>query len=159
MEHYSCIVDMLARAGHLNGGIEVIKRMSEEGLEASVAAWGALLGASRRFGDHEIGRNIASHVLELEPSSSAGFVLSSNMYAEAGLRDEAAKFRLWMREKGVRIVSGSSLVHVGQHAMRFVSWDESDSRTEEIYSMTKLLHSFMQRHDENDLFHDMVSHF
>ncbi|PKU73914.1 pentatricopeptide repeat-containing protein At2g17210 [Dendrobium catenatum] len=136
MEHYSCIVDMLARAGDVVGGFEVIKRMSEEGVEAAPAAWGALLSACRRFGDREIGENVASHVLELEPLRSAGYVLSSSMYAMAGLQDETARLRLLMKEKGVRVVSGYSLVH----AKRFLSWDESHLMTEEIYSMVDLLH-------------------
>ncbi|KAL0928143.1 hypothetical protein M5K25_000010 [Dendrobium thyrsiflorum] len=144
MEHYSCIVDMLARAGDVVGGFEVIKRMSEEGVEAAPAAWGALLSACRRFGHREIGENVASHVLELEPSSSAGYVLCSSLYAKAGLQDETARLRLLMKEKGVRVVSGYSLVH----AERFVSWDESHLMTEEIYSMVDLLHDCIKWYDQ-----------
>ncbi|PKA47811.1 Pentatricopeptide repeat-containing protein [Apostasia shenzhenica] len=72
MEHYSCIVDMLARAGNLKGGLEVINRMVEEGVVASSAALGALLSACRKFDDLDLGRSMGLRVLELEPERSAG---------------------------------------------------------------------------------------
>ncbi|KAG0459259.1 hypothetical protein HPP92_022387 [Vanilla planifolia] len=149
IEHYSCIVDMLARAGNLSGGLEMIRKMYEDGTQAGPAAWGALLSACRRFGDCELGENVAARILELEPLSSAGYVLSSSMYAKIGLRDETARFRWLMKERGVRVVSGYSLVNVGQHACRFVAWDESHPSSGDIYSMLDLLHVCLRLHVEN----------
>uniref|UniRef100_A0A0D9VN50 Protein DETOXIFICATION n=1 Tax=Leersia perrieri TaxID=77586 RepID=A0A0D9VN50_9ORYZ len=45
VEHLSCVVDMLARAGDLDGAAEIARRSS------SPAAWSALLSACRRRGD------------------------------------------------------------------------------------------------------------
>ncbi|XP_020575049.1 pentatricopeptide repeat-containing protein At2g17210-like [Phalaenopsis equestris] len=157
MEHYSCIVDMLARAGDLEGGFKVIERLSKGGVEAGPAAWGALLSACERFGHCDIGRNVAARVLELEPLRSAGYALSSSLFAKAGLREEKARLRLLMKERGVRAVSGYSLVNVGQDAKRFVAWDESHLMTEEIYAMIDLLHFCMQWCDEIYLFHELIS--
>ncbi|KAJ0963840.1 hypothetical protein J5N97_028962 [Dioscorea zingiberensis] len=143
VEHYSCIVDMLGRAGDLQNAVKVIRSMPE-GLEAGAAAWGALLSACKRHGDCELGREAASRVMEMEPMSPAGYLLTSNMYAGTGLRGDMAKMRALMRERGVRDGNGYSLLHVGQKAHRFVAWDACHPQCREIYCMVELLHGWMK---------------
>lgn len=143
VEHYSCIVDMLGRAGDLQNAAKLIRSMPQ-GLEAGAAAWGALLSACKRHGDCELGREAASHVMELEPMSPAGYLLSSNMYARTGLRSDVVKMRALMRERGVRDGNGYSLVHVGQKAHRFVAWDACHSQCKEVYCMVEFLHGLMK---------------
>ena len=41
LEHYSCMVDMLGRAGQLDSAIDLIKKVLE-GFEAGASIWGAL---------------------------------------------------------------------------------------------------------------------
>uniref|UniRef100_A0A0E0GFE8 Protein DETOXIFICATION n=1 Tax=Oryza nivara TaxID=4536 RepID=A0A0E0GFE8_ORYNI len=110
VEHVSCVVDMLARAGDLDGAAEIVRRSSGGG---SPAAWSALLSACRRRGDGgggEVGRSAAARVLELEPGKSAGYLMSMGMGLGKGW---AAGMRWAMREKGVKVESGHSVV---QHA-------------------------------------------
>lgn len=149
LEHYSCVVDMLGRAGDLEGASEVIRSIPE-GLEAGPAAWGALLSACRRHGNYELGRWAASRVLELEPFNSAGYLLTSSMYAKGGSIDGSARIRSLMKEKGVRILSGYSMLHVGQKAHKFVSWDGSHPQSKEIYSMVELLHCHLKWTEKHD---------
>ncbi|KAG1361073.1 pentatricopeptide repeat-containing protein [Cocos nucifera] len=149
LEHYSCVVDMLGRAGDLEGALEVIKSIPD-GLEAGPAAWGALLSACRSHGNYELGRWAASRVLELEPFNSAGYLLTSSMYAKGGSITRSAKIRSLMKEKGVRIMGGYSMLHVGQKAHKFVSWDGSHPQSKEIYSMVDLLHSHLKWTEKHD---------
>ncbi|THU60203.1 hypothetical protein C4D60_Mb07t10170 [Musa balbisiana] len=148
-EHYSCVVDMLGRAGDVEGALEVIRKMPKE-LEAGPAAWGALLSACRSYGNCEVGKDAASRILELEPTNSAGYLLTSSMYAKGGSIHDMARARLLMKKKGVRVISGYSLVHVDQKAHKFVSWDGSHSRSEDIYFMVKLLHNCMYLAGKDD---------
>ncbi|XP_077246846.1 pentatricopeptide repeat-containing protein At2g17210-like [Tasmannia lanceolata] len=146
-KHYSCAVDMLGRAGELEEAIEVIRKMPE-GVEASASVWGALLSACRNFGNSELGRGAVSRVLELEPSSSAGYLLASSMYASGGLWGDAARMRWLVKEKGVRVLAGYSLVHVDQRAFKFLAGDKSHPQSKEIYAMVEHLHSFLKREEE-----------
>nr|CAD1830629.1 unnamed protein product [Ananas comosus var. bracteatus] len=139
LEHYSCIIDMLARAGEIKRAMEITENLPE-GVKAGPAAWGALLSACRSYGKCELGRGAASRVLELEPSNSAGYLLALSMLAKGGFVDDSARMRYLMKEKGVKVMSGYSLVHVGGNAHKFVSWDGSHPQSGEIYSMVKLLH-------------------
>jgi pentatricopeptide repeat protein len=81
LEHYSCIVDLLGRAGHLDDAEDLIKMMP---CEPSGSVWKALLGACRIHGNVEMGECIAKKVLELDPGNSAGYVPLANIYAAAG---------------------------------------------------------------------------
>uniref|UniRef100_A0A0D9Z0N6 Protein DETOXIFICATION n=1 Tax=Oryza glumipatula TaxID=40148 RepID=A0A0D9Z0N6_9ORYZ len=112
VEHVSCVVDMLARAGDLDGAAEIVRRSGGSG---SPVAWSALLSACRRRGDGggEVGRSAAARVLELEPGKSAGYLMSMSMGMGLGEEGWAAGMRWAMREKGVKVESGHSVV---QHA-------------------------------------------
>lgn len=147
-EHYSCMVDMLGRAGDLEGALDVIKKMPK-GVEAGPSAWGALLSACRSHGNLELGQHAASRVIELEPESSTGYLVSSSMFAKGGLAGNMAKMRGLMRERRLKIVSGYSLVHVEQKAHKFVVWDESHPRSEEIYPIVQYLHDCMKQASKN----------
>ncbi|KAF8393162.1 hypothetical protein HHK36_021403 [Tetracentron sinense] len=54
IEHYSCMVDLLARAGHINEAWEFIEKMPEK---PDAVVLGALLGACRNLRNVEIGEN------------------------------------------------------------------------------------------------------
>ncbi|XP_010266181.1 PREDICTED: pentatricopeptide repeat-containing protein At2g17210 [Nelumbo nucifera] len=144
LEHYSCIVDMLGRAGKLDCAADLIKRMPEGGVKAGASAWGALLSACRNHGNSELGEGAASRVLELEPSNSAGYLLASSMYAAGGIWDEVARMRCLMKERGLKVVAGYSLVHVEDRTCRFVARDVSHPQAEEIHATVLQLHKCMK---------------
>ncbi|XP_006649214.1 pentatricopeptide repeat-containing protein At2g17210-like [Oryza brachyantha] len=139
VEHLSCVVDMLARAGNLDGAAEIVR---SAGSGSSAAAWSSLLSACRRRGDGggEVGRGAAARVLEMEPGNSAGYLLSMGLG-----KGWAAGMRSAMREKGVKVESGHSVVHAGGESQRFVWWDGAHPRRGEVYAMLHLLHRHMKQ--------------
>ncbi|KAJ7298365.1 hypothetical protein O6H91_Y001800 [Diphasiastrum complanatum] len=84
MGHYSCMVDLLGRLGHLDEAQAIIQRMSSQP-EASI--WMALLGACRIHGDVLMGEYAAKQVLALDPENVSGYLLLSNIYAAVGKWD------------------------------------------------------------------------
>ncbi|KAJ7567538.1 hypothetical protein O6H91_02G151800 [Diphasiastrum complanatum] len=78
LDHYSCIVDLLGRFGHLNEARDIIMNMPTE---PGVSVWRALLGACRIHGNLEMGEDAANHVLGLDPKNESAYVLLSNIYA------------------------------------------------------------------------------
>ncbi|CAL5409936.1 unnamed protein product [Camellia sinensis] len=144
LEHYSCVVDLLARAGKLDTAMELIKKMPNNGLKPGASAWGALLSACRTHGNSELGSGALSHILELEPSNSAGYLLASSMYAAGGLWVDAARMRWMVRGRGVRMVTGYSLVHVNDKACKFVAGDKHHSFSGEVYLVSEQLHLCMK---------------
>ncbi len=84
VEHYSCMVDLLGRAGHLQKAEDIIKVMS---CEQSIVVWKALVGACRMHGDVELGERISELVLKADPGNAASYVMLSNIFAAAGKWD------------------------------------------------------------------------
>lgn len=142
LEHYSCVIDMLARAGKLDIAVGLINNIPD-GLKVGASAWGALLSACRRYGNSELGAGALSRVLELEPMKSAGYLLGSSMYAAEGLWNNTRRMRRLVKDRGVRVPAGYSLVHVGSKACRFVAGDCSNPGAEEMSIMIEQLHSCM----------------
>lgn len=87
-EHYTCIMDILGRAGHLDDAEAMVKKMP---FEPCAATWVSLLSACRIHGNVEMGERALKQILELDPGITAGYVLLSNIYAAAGHRDDRAE--------------------------------------------------------------------
>ena len=123
--HYSCLVDLLGRAGHLNEAENVIKSMS---LEANVDVWGALLGACRLHGNVVLAERASDSILRIEPQNAAVYVLLLQVYAAAGMWDSVAKVGNLMNERGVKKQQGCSWIEVDKKVHSFVVKDRSHPR-------------------------------
>lgn len=78
MEHYGCVVDLLGRAGLLREASEFISRMPFE-LDASVL--GALLGSCKVYGAIDLGNEVGSRLLELQPQHCGQYMALSSIHA------------------------------------------------------------------------------
>ncbi|XP_050227329.1 pentatricopeptide repeat-containing protein At4g32430, mitochondrial-like [Mercurialis annua] len=145
-EHYSCMVDMLGRAGRLKEAEELMGRIPG-GPGLSVLQ--SLLGACRIHGNVEMGERVADALISMEPAESGSYVLLSNLYADKGQWKEVAKLRKGMREKGVKKEVGYSWVDVcdidaALSLYAFSSGDKSHPQSQEICSMADYLGSEMK---------------
>nr|DAD23333.1 TPA_asm: hypothetical protein HUJ06_024796 [Nelumbo nucifera] len=104
-DHYTCMVDILGRAGHLEEAHNLIKSMP---IERHGGVWGALLGACRIHKNPDLAEIVASHLFELEPDAIGNYVLLSNINASAGRWDDVSRVRKLMRMRGLRKNPGCS---------------------------------------------------
>ncbi|KAG8662394.1 pentatricopeptide repeat-containing protein At4g21300 [Manihot esculenta] len=111
-EHFSCLVDLLSRGGQLEEAYNLIKFLP---LGQRAQALGALLAACRVHRNAEIGLMIGKDLLDLEPENASAYILVSNLYAECGKWDDAAKIRSTTKEKGLRRTHGYSLIETNKH--------------------------------------------
>lgn len=130
LKHYSCMVDLLGRAGFLEEAEELIKSMP---MEADVAVWGSLFFSCRVHGNIEMGERAARKLLELDPHDSGIYVLLANMYREAKMWEEARKVRKMMEERGVEKTPGCSSIEVNGSVFEFIVRDESHPQSEQIF--------------------------
>ncbi|PIN19203.1 hypothetical protein CDL12_08119 [Handroanthus impetiginosus] len=92
-EHYSCLVDLLARAGRLEEAYDLVCNMPT-GVDASVL--GAILGACSTYGNLILGQRVARHLFNLQPANPANYVVLSGIYAATGLWNGARETRTLM---------------------------------------------------------------
>ena len=130
LKHYSCMVDLLGRAGHLEEAEELVKNMP---MAADAAVLGALFFACRVYGNVQIGERTAFKLLEIDPQDSGNYVLLASMYSEATMWKEARSARKLMNDKGVEKTPGCSLVEINGIVHEFVVRDVSHPQSEWIY--------------------------
>ncbi|KAI3442445.1 uncharacterized protein J3R85_001202 [Psidium guajava] len=111
VEHFASLVDIVGRHGQLSEAFDIIKDMP---MKPDKAVWGALLGACRVHNNVELARVAAEALMQLDPESSAPYILLYNMYADAGCWDDANKVRMIMESNAIKKHKGYSRVESPQ---------------------------------------------
>lgn len=141
LKHYTCMVDLLSRAGKLNEAYQLIKNMP---MEADSVTWSALLGGCFIHKEVALGEIAAEKLIELEPSNTGNYVMLANLYASAGRWHDLAKIRELMNEKGMQKSPGCSWIEDRDGVHVFLASDKSHQRVEEIYFMLDNLTKFIR---------------
>ncbi|KAL5703510.1 hypothetical protein ACHQM5_022048 [Ranunculus cassubicifolius] len=143
IEHYSCMVDLLGRAGELDKVEDFIRKMP---LAPNVLLWRTVVVACSRANgcDTNLGRQAAEKLLELEPQNAVNYVLLSNMYASGGKWANVAKARAGLKEASVKKEAGCSWVTMKDGVHVFVAGDKSHPNSEEIYAKLRELNRKMR---------------
>ncbi|KAI3471547.1 hypothetical protein Pfo_028197 [Paulownia fortunei] len=135
-EHFSCVVDMLARAGRIHDAEAFINQMV---FEPDIVMWKTLLAACKNRSNVEVGKRVAENILKIDPSNSAAHVLLCGIYAFSGGWKDVATLRTSMREKGVKKVPGQSWIEVKNRIHVFSAEDGLHPERDKIFSMLEEL--------------------
>mgnify|MGYP002775434358 CR=1 FL=1 len=81
-EHYSCLLDILGRAGQLDKAVTVINKMP---FHPTLMVWHVVFGACKKWGNLELARDVFEFVMQLDGKDAASFVSMSNIYACADM--------------------------------------------------------------------------
>lgn len=122
VKHYNCMVDLLGRAGMLKEAEEFMDNMP---MKPDVATWGALLGACKKHGNHEMGERVGRKLTELKPDNHGFLVLLSNIYASNGNWDNVFQIRGMIRQHGLVKTPGCSMIEVNGIVHEFLAGDRT----------------------------------
>lgn len=142
IEHYSCMVDLLARAGRLYEAWDFIEKMPEKPDEVAL---GALLGACHKRRNVDVSQRVMQLLLELEPLNSGNYVISSKIFANLKRWDDSARMRVLMRQRGVMKTPGCSWIEVETQLHEFHAGDGLQHNCREIYEVMDLLYEDLKR--------------
>ncbi|KAL4183017.1 hypothetical protein AMTRI_Chr11g96040 [Amborella trichopoda] len=131
IQHYGCIVDLLARAGMMKEALRVIEGMP---MNPDSMMWKVILSACRKHGEANYGESATEKLMELEPNDASIYVLLSNIYAMAGRWEDVARTRMLMRERGLRKTPGCSSIVIGGVLHEFLAGGDSHPQYKEIVS-------------------------
>ncbi|KAI3966718.1 hypothetical protein MKW92_047128 [Papaver armeniacum] len=98
VEHCTCLVDLLGRAGYLH---EAENFLRSSPFSSDSGLWRSLLAACGVQKNIEVGVRAAKECLRLDPQDSTACVILSNIYASKQLWDEVTRIRDLMRKMGV----------------------------------------------------------
>ncbi|XP_072967122.1 pentatricopeptide repeat-containing protein At1g06143 [Typha angustifolia] len=130
VEHYGCMVDLLARAGLLKEALCLIQCMK---IEPNCVIWAALLSGCKTCGNLEIAEVAMRELLVLDPSNTAHYMLLVNMYAETRRWAEVEEVRRAMKGRGVeKRGPGCSWVEIDRVVHEFAACDFSHPSSDDI---------------------------
>ncbi|KAI5659707.1 hypothetical protein M9H77_28500 [Catharanthus roseus] len=142
-DHYGCLVDLLSRAGDLNGAQEVIASMPPP-VHASI--WSSLVNGCRIHQRMDVVESITENLVNICTDDTGYYTLLSNLYAEEGEWVKFITLRTNMKRRGLQKVQGCSMIEVDRRVHRFGAYDESSSQKQDIYCLLDNFHSWVQSH-------------
>ncbi|KAK2649851.1 hypothetical protein Ddye_017340 [Dipteronia dyeriana] len=140
-EHYSCMVDLLGRAGHLQDACNFIRSMP---VEPDIDVLGTLLGASRVHNKIELAELVKERILVKDQNDPGFFVLLSNIYASTNRWNDALKVRNIIRETGLVKKPASSWIQIGSSIHVFHARERMHPEFDKIQEMLDNLLSEMK---------------
>ncbi|KAL9239911.1 hypothetical protein vseg_014183 [Gypsophila vaccaria] len=105
LDHYTCIIDALGRAGRLREVQTLLERLP---CKDDPVVWEVLLSSCRVYGDIFVAKQAAEKLFFLNPRSSTPYVLLGNIYSSEGRWEEARAIRELMDDKDVNKNGGYS---------------------------------------------------
>nr|AYM00473.1 pentatricopeptide repeat protein [Salvia miltiorrhiza] len=130
IQHYSCMVDLLARAGYLDEAWDFISQMP---VEPDSTVWGAILGSCRTHGSLQLGEIAARQLFKLEPQNPANYVLLMNMYAASERWDDVDRVRDLMERRSLKIGNVWSWIEMNNTVHVFSASGKPHQEDGEVY--------------------------
>ncbi|KAI5006724.1 hypothetical protein ZWY2020_033967 [Hordeum vulgare] len=146
LDHYSCMVDLLGRAGFLDEAWDLVHTMSTP---PNAVIWGSLLAACRMHGNIPISIHAVEHRLKLEPGCAATHVQLANLYASIDCWSYVARVRMMMKEGGLKTNTGCSWIEIGSKVYTFTAENRPKShQVNNVLTVLDCLRSHMEyKHD------------
>ncbi|PKA49627.1 Putative pentatricopeptide repeat-containing protein [Apostasia shenzhenica] len=121
-KHYACMVDLLARAGHVEEGLKLIESMPTD---PGIAVWVALLSGCHNHRKFELGASVAEKIIKLNPDDLGIYSLICNMYASGRKWEKVVEVRRVIKTIGMKKTPGYSLVELNGELHAFLVENKS----------------------------------
>ncbi|KAL2523130.1 Pentatricopeptide repeat-containing protein [Forsythia ovata] len=126
LEHYTCIVGLLGRAGRLEDAENFMQSIP---IKWDIVAWRTLLNACYVHQNYRLGKRVAETVLHLNPEDVGTCILLSNMHARAKRWDGVVATRKLMRKRNIKKEPGLSWTEIRNDTHVFLSDDNEHPET------------------------------
>lgn len=134
LEHYGCLVDLLARRGLIEEALDLVSNMPAK---PDVVIWRSLLDACcKKNAGTQLSEEVAKMILESDGVTSSGaYVLLSRVYASAARWSDVGLIRKLMIDKGIKKEPGCSSMEVNGVNHEFFAGDTSHPQRKDIYQV------------------------
>uniref|UniRef100_A0A1D1ZFL5 Pentatricopeptide repeat-containing protein At5g66520 n=1 Tax=Anthurium amnicola TaxID=1678845 RepID=A0A1D1ZFL5_9ARAE len=129
IEHYGCLVDVLARNGLLEEAMEMVGSMP---MRPDGYVWSTIMAGCRFYGNVRLAELVVRRLIQIEPNNAGVYVQLANIYAASGRHKDAREVWTLMRRKGVEKAPGCSSVEIGGTVHQFLVGDMSHPQINEI---------------------------
>ncbi|KAJ9172253.1 hypothetical protein P3X46_015514 [Hevea brasiliensis] len=143
IEHYSCLIDLLGRAGRLREAYNILHNTRE--ITEDVGLLSTLFSACHLHRDLELGEEIAKLLLKKDPDDPSTYITLSNMYAFVKNWDMVRRVRLRMKELGLKKNPGCSWIEIDKRIQSFFVKGQSHPEAEAVHDCLTILTSHMEK--------------
>uniref|UniRef100_A0A2P2NHE5 DYW domain-containing protein n=1 Tax=Rhizophora mucronata TaxID=61149 RepID=A0A2P2NHE5_RHIMU len=156
LQHFTCLLDLLSRSGHLDEAENIINTMP---FDPDEPTWAALLSACSHHGKTQVAVRMADHLLSLNPKDPSTYILLSNVYASASRWEHVSLVRERMAGSEVQKEPGYSSIEFGKERQVFHAGETCHPMKDEIFGLLKDLDGQMRKRgyvpDTSFVLHDM----
>lgn len=146
ISHYTCMVDLLARTGHVKEAENLLQFVHKD-VQQDITGWAPLLPACRsllfacgRYGDVEVARRCFDRIAQSDPFDATGYVLMSGIYSDARMWNDAEKIEELRECAGAWKKPAKAWIEANDSMHEFVG----GHKCEESYAMLKTLNNRME---------------
>ncbi|GAB4859478.1 hypothetical protein Ancab_010945 [Ancistrocladus abbreviatus] len=107
LAQYSCLVDLLSRAGHLDKAYEIIENMK---MKPTADMWASMLSACRVHGNVTLAELCAQKIFEADPQREGSYICLSQIYAAEERWNDVEKVRGMVSSKVLSKAPGCSFI-------------------------------------------------
>ena len=137
VEHLTCVVDLLGKAGLIK---EAINFIYENNISKVSASWMSLLSACRLHRNVDVASMASDKLLEIDGFDASHLLLLSNTYLASGDQEHASRISMMMEKNGVHSRAGLSWIQLENRMHIFIAGDQSHPQIDEInYCLSKLI--------------------
>ncbi|KDP35999.1 hypothetical protein JCGZ_08394 [Jatropha curcas] len=145
IEHYSCLIDLLGRAGRLREAYSILKSTPE--ITEDFGLLSTLFSACQLQKDLELGEEIAKLLMNKHSDDSSTYITLSNMYASVKKWDDMRSIRLKMKELRLKKNPGCSWIEIDKRIEPFFVRDGSHPEVEMVHNCLAILSTHMEKDD------------
>lgn len=143
-KHYTCVVDMLGRAGRIAEAYELTKSIEAKG-DDELMLWSTLLSASRLHKRLDIAAEAGEKLKAFSRDVAGAYVAMSNAHVLAGDWEGGMRVRSEMRRRGIRKERACSWVEAKDVAYVFYAGEvDNCARGAEVMALMKDLEARME---------------
>ncbi|XP_010525143.1 PREDICTED: pentatricopeptide repeat-containing protein At1g31430 [Tarenaya hassleriana] len=134
-EHYSCLIDLLCRAGLLDEAELLLEMIPIESSDIVVPLYCSLLSACRNYGNLKMSERVGRRLERVEVKDSSVHTLLASVYASANRWEDVTTVRRKMKELGIRKFPGCSSIEVNGVLHEFMVGGPSHMEMDDIHSV------------------------
>ncbi|XP_047946407.1 pentatricopeptide repeat-containing protein At3g57430, chloroplastic-like [Salvia hispanica] len=108
-QHYSCMVDLLGRAGLLEEATEMMK---DTPWEDDFVIWSSVLRSCRNHREEQLGSRAAKKLIDLQPENPSSWLQASYFYSDIGDFERTKEYREIATARKVRREIGRSMIEI-----------------------------------------------
>ncbi|KAL9232732.1 hypothetical protein vseg_007806 [Gypsophila vaccaria] len=142
LQHYTSLLDLLGRSGHLEEAEKLLNTMPYKPDEA---AWTALLSACRQHKCTDVAIRVSDQLLKLGPEDPSTLILLSNTYASASMWESVSNVRKIISSMDSKKEPGYSKIELAKESQVFYAGEMFHPIKDQLLGLLKELEVEMRK--------------